>query len=314
MKDNRQYHLIKGISKIICMLPYSWVLALGSVLGSVYYRTAARQRRRAILQMQTSLKLPISECEKHVNSMCVKLAQAVLEILYTPRLTKATIREYVEIENEQYLWEALAQGRGIVFVTAHFGNWEWMGAALSLLGVPVASIVRRQPNEQHTRLLNEFRGMSGIEVFASGTNELIAAAKALKKGKLLGFLADQDAGCTGIMLDFLGQPASTPPGPAVFAKKINAPVVPGFIMRKPNGRHLLKIFPPLAYVDTGDELNDVGNFMIQVNTILETMIRDYPDEWLWIQKRWNTTAEEVQRRSRFAAFQSPVNERVEHTQ
>ena len=103
------------------------------------------------------------------------------------------IAQLVEIENRQYLEEAVTRGNGVVFLTAHIGNWEWLGAALSMTGFPMTSVIKRQPNDQHTRLLNEYRERVGIEIFARGTAELVGAAKAMKKGKILGFLADQDA-------------------------------------------------------------------------------------------------------------------------
>ena len=133
--------------------------------------------------------------------------------------------------------------------------------------------------------------MVGMEIFARGTTELVAAAKAMKKGKALGFLADQDAGRSGIFVEFFGKTASTPPGPAVFAKRFKAPVVPCFAVRKKEGGHRLLIYEPMYYQDTGNEAEDIKNFTIRMTNMLEDVIRTYPDEWLWFQKRWTTQPE-----------------------
>ena len=120
----------------------------------------------------------------------------------------------------------------------------------------------------------------------------MAAARALRKGKILGFLADQDAGPGGAFIDFLGKTASTPMGPAVFSKKFKAPVLPCFIIRKPDGNHKVIIGEVMRYKDTGDSDKDLYDFTLKMTRILENVIREHPTQWLWFQKRWNTPPEE----------------------
>ena len=159
-----------------------------------------------------------------------------------------------------------------------------------MAGFPVADIVKRQPNDQHTRLLNENRQLFGIEIFSSGTSEVVGAAKALKKGKMLAFFADGDAGRDGIFIDFFGKPASTHLGPAVFARKFKSPVVPGFITRNSDGTHCIRLQPPIYYEDTGNPDADLYKLTERTTKIIESAIRTYPDEWVWFKKRWNTEA------------------------
>ena len=108
----------------------------------------------------------------------------------------------------------------------------------------------------------------------------------------MGFLADQDAGPGGAFIKFLGKTASTPLGPAVFSRRFSAPVVPAFIIRQENGRHLVKIGKPLHFEDTGDTDADLLRFTEQMTKILEDVIRENPTQWLWFQKRWNTPPEQ----------------------
>ncbi len=289
MSNAWQYHLLKALSRLICFLPYAYVVKLGRSLGFLYWYIAPKQRRRGIRQLEERLALPEKEAAKVMRRLCGNLGQTFLEIMFTPKLDAQRIAQLVEIENRQYLEEAVARGHGVVFLTAHIGNWEWLGAALSMAGFPMTSVIKRQPNDQHTRLLNEYRERVGIEIFARGTTELLGAAKAMKKGKILGFLADQDAGVDGIFLDFFGKPASTPLGPAVFARKFKAPVMPVFIVHKPDySGHKVLIYPPLEYENTGEEKDDLRRLTLKMTKLLEEVIREHPDEWIWFQKRWNT--------------------------
>lgn len=293
MSNVWQYYLLKGLSSIICLLPYNGVLWLGKILGRLYYRIAARQRRRALQQIQESLGISLEAAEHKIRSLCIKLGQTFLEMLYMPVLNPETMHRYVTIENRHYLAEAVDQGRGVVLLTAHIGNWEWLGAFLAMSGFPLAAVIKRQPNDQHTRILNEYRQLAGIEIFARGTTELVSAARALKQGKVLGFLADQDAGPNGLFIEFLGKMASTPTGPTIFAKKFKAPVVPVFMVRNPEGGHRIIIHEPFYYESTGNEVEDSYNITAKMSKIIEQTIQQYPDEWLWFQKRWNTAYSEV---------------------
>lgn len=283
-----QYYALKIFSRLVCLLPYPVILSIGKLLGRLYYQVAARQRQRAIRQIRESLGFSVTEAQTIIQKLFMNIGQMVLEVMYTPKLTPDNVEKYITIEHSEYLAEALEQGRGVVFLTAHIGNWEWLGAALAFAGFPMTSVIKRQPNDQHTRILNEFRSMVGIELFASGGNEMIGAARALKKGKILGFLSDQDGGRNGIWLSFLEKMASTPQGAAVFAKKFKAPLVPGFILRKPEGGHKVFFYPPLYYEDTGDTERDIKNLTARYTEIIEDVIRQHPDQWLWFQKRWNT--------------------------
>ena len=290
MANEWQYHTWKLVSRFVCLLPRSAILSSGKLLGRLYYHIAAKQRNRALLQIKERLGLPQELAEATIKSSFIKLAQTFLEVLSMPALTREKLENYITIENRHYLADALAQHKGVVFLTGHLGNWEWFGAALAVAGFPVADIVKRQPNDQHTRLLNENRQLFGIEIFASGTSEVVGAAKALKKGKMLAFFADGDAGRDGIFIDFFGKPASTHLGPAVFARKFKSPVVPGFITRNPDGTHCIRLQPPIYYEDTGNPDADLYKLTERTTKIIESAIRTYPDEWVWFKKRWNTEA------------------------
>ena len=286
------YWLLMLLSRIICCLPHSALLTLGRGAGILYYRFIKKQRQRAIRQMMAGLAISEEEAKKLVKASFINMATNVFEIFYMPRLNENNFRAYIDIEHLERLTDALAEGHGVVVLTGHIGTWEWLSAAFTLSGLPVTAIAKPQPNEQYTRVLNDLRATIHVEIFSRGTSELLAAARALKQGKILGFLADQDAGPGGAFIDFLGRLASTPMGPAVFSRKFNAPVIPAFILRQEDGRHRVIVGEALRYEDHGDTDRDLYDFTVRMTRILERVVRENPTQWLWFQKRWNTPPEE----------------------
>jgi len=285
------YKTLMMMSRLIRMLPYDALLALGRLLGHLYYLLVKKQRERAVAQMMPALNISEQEARKLVRESFINLARNMLDIFYMPNLNEKNLSQYITIDHLERMRTALLEGHGVVVLTGHVGTWEWLSAAFSLNGMPVTAIAKLQPNAEYSRALDDLRATIHVEIFNRGTNELRAAGRALKDGKILGFLADQDAGPGGAFIKFLGKTASTPMGPAVFARRFNAPVVPAFIIRQPNGRHLVKIGEPMHFEDTGDTDADLLRFTERMTKILEDVIRENPTQWLWFQKRWNTPPE-----------------------
>ncbi len=285
------YNFLMLFSRFVRLLPYDLLLFLGRILGNLYYLLIKKQRRRAIEQMMPALHVSESEAKKIVRASFVNLARNVLDIFYMPNLNERNLQQYIEIDHLERMREALAEGHGVVVLTGHVGTWEWLSAAFSLNGMPVTAIAKQQPNAEYSRALDDLRATIHVEIFTRGTSELLSAGRALKKGKILGFLADQDGGPGGAFIEFLGRTASTPLGPAVFAKRFHAPVLPAFILRQPNGRHKVMIGEIMHFVDSGDADKDLFDFTVKMTKILERVILENPTQWLWFQKRWNTPPE-----------------------
>lgn len=285
------YKALMIFSRLVRFLPYGALLFLGRILGNLYYVFVRKQRERAVAQMIPALGISEAEARKIVRASFVNLARNMLDIFYMPNLNERNLSQFIEIDHLERMRAALDEGHGVVVLTGHIGTWEWLSAAFTLNGMPVTAIAKLQPNQEYSRALDDLRATIHVEIFNRGTSELLAAGRALKKGKILGFLADQDAGPGGAFLTFLGKTASTPMGPAVFARKFNSPVLPAFIIRQPNGRHLVKIFEAMHFEDTGDTDGDLFRFTEKMTRILEQVIRENPTQWLWFQKRWNTPPE-----------------------
>ena len=286
------YNTLMLLSYIACRTPRPLLLAVGWVLGNLYSLIIAKMRRRAVAQMMPALGIDEAEAKRLVRASFINMARNVLDILAMPMLNEKNLGDYIEIDHMERMEEALAEGRGVVVLTGHIGCWEWLSAAFTLNGMPVSAIAKPQPNIQYTRVLDDLRATIHVEIFSRGTSELLAAARALKGGRILGFLADQDGGPGGAFIEFLGRTASTPLGPAVFSRKFKSPVLPAFILRQPNGKHRVVIGEIMRCPNTGDSDRDLYEFTVEMTAVVERIIRENPTQWIWFQHRWNTAPEQ----------------------
>jgi len=286
------YKTLMLLSYLACRTPRKLLLAAGWVLGNLYYLLIPKMRRRAVEQMMPALQIDERTAKKLVCASFINMAHNVLDILAMPMLNEQNLSDYIEIDHLERMEEALAEGRGVVVLTGHIGCWEWLSAAFTLNGMPVSAIAKPQPNIQYTRVLDDLRATIHVEIFSRGTSELLAAARALKSGRILGFLADQDGGPGGAFIDFFGRPAATPLGPAVFSRKFKSPVLPAFILRQPGGKHKVVIGEIMRCPKTGDTDRDLYEFTVQMTAIVERIIRENPTQWIWFQRRWNTAPEQ----------------------
>lgn len=293
MSNEWQYTAARKISRIVCHLSYPTIVSIGRHLGPLVSMVMKKQRKRGVFHVVRGLGCDEERAKRIIDDLFCNLGQSLMEVLFTPNLNKDNISKFVTIDHPERIKAALAEEKGVIILTGHIGNWEWMGAALSLYGYPSTTIVKRQPNDQVTRFLNENREMMGLEVFARGGSEMIGAARALKRKKLLGFLADQDGGFHGVPQVFLGKMSSTPIGPAMFARKFKSPIVPVFAIHEEDHRNRVVIGDIIHYTDTGKPDEDVARLTRELATLTEQFIKDHPTEWLWFQHRWSTAPEEI---------------------
>lgn len=283
------YYLLKAISTLVSWLPYKLVVIIGKGLGRIYHKVAKKQRLRAEKTIKERLGYSEQEAYETIRRVFIQLAITFMEMLYMPALNKDNIKKYVEFDRPEVLWAALEEKKGVVMLACHMDNWEWLGAALAMNGFPLSAVEKPQPNRVYSDFMNELRRNAGQEIFARGSNEIIGCARAMKKGRMLGLIADQDGGYDGIFVPFLGKMASTPQGPAYFARKFKAPIIPIFIVRNPDGYgHKAIVRDPIRYEFTGDTKADDYNVTLKMTQEVEKIIKEYPDNWLWFQHRWNT--------------------------
>jgi KDO2-lipid IV(A) lauroyltransferase len=193
----------------------------------------------------------------------------------------------VRLEGIEHLRAAMAEGRGVFFLTAHFGNWELLAAAHRLGGYPLSVVVRPLDNPDLEALVARARERSGLRVIAK-REALRAIRNALARGECVGLLLDQDAGRDGAFVPFLGPLASTSRSLAVLALKTGAPVVPAFLQRMPSGDFRLTLEPAVPLVVTGDRSRDVDACTAGFAETIARHVDACPEQWFWVHRRWKT--------------------------
>ncbi len=197
------------------------------------------------------------------------------------------LRDRLTISGEEHIARARQEGRGVILITGHFGYWELLGATVALLGYPITVVAKKLHNPAVDRLMLKGRERLGMKV----TNMDSAAPvmlRALRRNECIGLLADQDAGPGGVFVEFLGLRASTYQGPALFALRTGALIVPCFIIRSGPERHRVCFEAPIEATPTGDEPADIARITQAYTDVLARYILDYPDHWFWVHRRWKT--------------------------
>ena len=249
-------------------------------------------RHRRIAMRNLALAFPemgTEERKEIARSAFGNMGRVAAEFTYTPRLKDGPLDSYIYYEGRENFIRAHEKGKGILFLTAHFGNWEWMAA-----GFPLAI---GQPSHVVFRPLDS-RFLDGVveQVRTSTGNRAVPKQKAmgqilrlLRAGKVVGILLDQNmAWQEGVFVDFFGEQACTNTGVALLALKTGAAVLPVFNIREKDGRYRVIIEPELPLIRTGNKDSDVVQNTQLFTRVIERYIRGYPDHWLWIHQRWKT--------------------------
>ena len=282
------YYVMKLVSKIFCVLPWSAGLAFGNMLGRVAPLFVPEWRMKmAAANVEECLHVSPEEARKIARQSVVKFGRMIIEVLRFPLLNRDTIDSVVKTDGLEHLEEAYARGKGALMCTGHFGNWELLGANVALHGYPMLSIARKQNNGGMDRFINEYRESVGQKVaYNQGKESMLAMGRYLKEKHLLGILFDQDTNDTGVTIDLFGKEVITPAGPAVFSRTFGCPILPIFMHYDEDGGCRAKIYPPLYAEKTKDKDRDLYQVTEKLMAILEQEIRANPPMWFWVHDRW----------------------------
>ncbi len=283
--------LLYSLFILVRPLPRKLLLAVGRGLGTFAWRVI-RFRRSIVLdnlEHAFGAERDESQLADLAQAFFRNLGMTLMEFLVFPRLKRNDFLELVEIEGSQHFQKVAREGRGCLFVTGHFGNWELMAARAAAAGFKVTAAVKTQSNAQVDRIQNEIRRRAGVGILRTDSG-VRAMLKALRRGEMIALVADQDAGSEGYFTEFMGRQASFFKGPALFAYRARVPMLTVFIYRLPNGKHRLVIEPP-AYVDPEwDESTAVAQLTRHHVRQLEAAVRKSPEQYFWVHRRWKTKA------------------------
>jgi len=284
-----EYLIVITLRPVLSSIPYRIRLPIGKIFGiGLYY---LYKKRRDISLDNISNSFPEKNNEWH-KKLCkysfMHLSMSIMEFMQIPVLNKKFINKYFIIEGEKYLKEALKKGKGLIAICPHIGNWEYVAAYFGLKGYPASVIMKRQSNPYINRIIEKYRKSLNIELIYK-RKAGFAVLRALKQNRIIGFVADQDAGKNGIFVDFLGRMASTAQGPARFALSYGTPVIVIIGIRKGNGVFKIIASPILDFKYN----KKIREEAIMENTLIwtkktEDYIKKYPEQYFWIHRRWKT--------------------------
>lgn len=287
MVDYVLYLTAKFFSAILSALPVGTALAVGRFFGRLAYFINYKRAKVAYSNMRAAFcgEKDASEMHRTVKQLYRNFGEVLVEILRIPPVDKAYIEKYVKVENIERIENSLAKGHGLIFLTGHFGNWELSSITSAFTGYPLLVLVREQKMKRLNEGLNSLRESKGCKVVKKGmaTREIY---EHLGKNGIVGILSDQDAGKKGAFVNFFGRPTSTHRGAFTLARKTGAIIIPTFMTRVKGAYHRLVLEPPIEVpADESNELEAMQKFA----SVMEKNIRRYPEQWLWLHKRWKST-------------------------
>ena len=290
--DFVQYGGLKAFVAVIRFLPLNVAVLMGKFMAYAGYVFDRKRRTIASENLRNAYgdELSDRQVEKIMRGLYLHLASVGIDFVKLPRIVNSTNwQNYFEVEGLEFAQKAWEEGKGIIFVTGHVGNWEVLGCAMEFLfHQPVHSIAKHMENPFVDRFFTKLREDGGQKIIftENASREII---RVLKHNKLLGILVDQNAKENSIFVDFFGQKAATTRSAATLSLKMGAPIIMLFA-RRIAGHYKFKISvsKPIEIEKTGNLEKDVFNLTQLYTTIIESHIRENPHEWLWIHRRWKT--------------------------
>ena len=290
LQTNLEYAVARSLLASFGWLPLWLSLSVGSRMGRAAYYFSGRLRRTGHRNLELAFPESTEQERRRLLRGCFENLGRLLGVF--SRFASADpqgLQSLIECEGMEHIDAARASGRGVILFTGHVGAWELSSFALSLFGYPLSFLVRRIDNPKIERLVDEPRTRLGNRTIGkrSAARRML---QILRRGDTLGILVDLNTlDREGIFVDFFGVPASTTFLLAKLALHTDAVVLPVFAPWDPErGRFLLKIDEPLAVERTGDDEEDVRRLTQLFTGVVEKYVRRYPDQWLWIHRRWKT--------------------------
>ena len=283
------YRLIRLTIRMMAYLPYSFAQFSGKGLGLLAYFIPMSRKRVARENIQDSFPgISEREARRLLMRVYMHFGRMLFETPHIYRLNPQNLHRYVSFEGAENLDRALAKGKGVFALTAHFGNWEMMAAAVTIRWGGTAVVARPADFLPLDRAITHLRTWHGARIIPK-QRAMRQIMQALKEKQIVGILLDQNVDWyEGVFVPFLGRWACANKGLALITSRTGTPVVPAFPVRQKDGRYRIVLEKELALRHTGDKSADIeANTEIFTRTI-EKYVKQFPDHWFWFHKRWKT--------------------------
>ncbi len=291
--------ILNGLLKCVAALPLPVVHGIGRFIGFIFGRVVRHHRTDAFAQLKRSIpELSKKERKQIINTMYRYQGINGVEMIWYSMRGLDAVKKAVEIDGVEYVEQALERGRGVLALTAHIGNFELMPMATAANGFKLSVIVKRIKNEAINDVVENLRSHEGL-TFLSTKNAYRDCLKALRRNEAVGMIIDQNMTREeGIFAEFFGETACTSPGLAFMAAQSKAPIVPVFICRKSEGGFKLKIHPLIEPPEDRSP-EAIHAATVAYNKVIENAVREAPEQWIWMHRRWKTRPAGGQGKERF---------------
>ena len=286
MRQQLEYVAVAGIRRLTGLMPYSLLWLAGTALGYIFYISDGKHRRVALENLAAAFpRRSAAERRAIVRATFAHFGRLLFEFLKFSTLSDAQILERVEFDGEERVRLAYGQGKGVLFITGHFGFWELHAVAHPLRFEPIGVLARTLDNARLNTLLEEIRQRTGnVVIYRQGSVRKVMRLMADKHG--VAILIDQHIfGADAVTVEFFERPAATTSAVAAMALRTGAPVVPVFALPLGRGRYRL-IYEHPVEPPSPDSADAVQEFTQRCTDVLEMYVRRHPDLWLWMHRRW----------------------------
>jgi KDO2-lipid IV(A) lauroyltransferase len=284
-----EYLGVAGLLGLLGWLPHRLARGVSAALAAVAYWVWPRLRRVGLFNLRLAFPEWTERQRRRVLfGVFQNLGRMLADFARFPRLNRANIERLIVYDGFEHYARARERGPGVTFLTAHFGNWELSSFAHGLYGYPLNFAVRHLDNPLLDALINRTRSLSGGRTIEK--NEFARQAlRALRRGEALGILMDTNMlPAEGVFVDFFGRPACTTTGPARIARKSGAPLVLGLALWDSKLQKYRLRFEPVEWTRRDDPEEEIVANTANFTRLIEQYVRRYPDQWLWVHRRWKT--------------------------
>jgi KDO2-lipid IV(A) lauroyltransferase len=286
--------LAERIVGCINWIPLSWRKMFFIGLWYAFYYISRRHRFIAFYNLTRAFPdKPVDEIKRIAKGVYRNLGIVTAEMFALPYLTEERLTRFVTVEGVENIQQARKKQKGFLLFGAHFSNWELMAyCAPHFLG-PLTAVYRPLDHPLLDRIMRYIRSGSG-NILVPKKRAMIQMFRSLAQGGAVALFIDQNmAAKEGIFVDFFGRPACTTDGLALMALRSEAPVLPCFTVRGKDGSYRLVIMEEVEVLRTDDMDEDVKVNTQRFTAIIEDIIRQYPEQWLWIHQRWKTVVNQI---------------------
>ena len=286
-----EYLFALCLAALFRLLPIGVSLAIGMGVGWFAYSVLSIRRKVMLANLaQAFPQKPVKERNRIARRCFMHYGGMAAEFALLPKLNRKYLEKYIEIRGREFVDRVLQEGKGGFVISGHFGNWEIMGGGSATLGYPVTYVATSQSNPLVDKMMDDYRKALGIEIWKR-REAVKGVLKSLRNNRFVAILIDQDARRDCVFVDFFGKQAATHRGAAVFHLKTGAPLIFSYCTRIKGPYYRITFEEVPLNLSGGSKDEQIREITQTLTTMLEDKIREHPEQWFWMHKRWKTQPE-----------------------